>query len=49
MINVLGHEDGGELVRTLYGHRDRAQALRRVSAAYEQHATVRPLQARRAS
>jgi integrase len=29
----LGHEDGGELVRTLYGHRDRDLALGRIEEA----------------
>jgi integrase len=32
---ALGHTDGGELVRRLYGHRDRDRALDRVAAAYE--------------
>ena len=32
---ALGHTDGGELVRKLYGHRDRDRALDRVTAAYE--------------
>jgi integrase len=32
---TLGHTDGGELVRKLYGHRDRERALDRVTAAYE--------------
>lgn len=40
---ALGHEDGGELVRRLYGHRDREQALDRVQAAYEQAGNVKPL------
>jgi integrase len=31
---ALGHTDGGELVRRLYGHRDRDRALDRVTAAY---------------
>jgi integrase len=31
---ALGHTDGGELVRRLYGHRDRDRALDRVAAAY---------------
>jgi hypothetical protein len=46
---ALGHEDGGELVRTLYGHRDRGVALQRVRNAYGQQATVRPLVPRRAA
>jgi hypothetical protein len=36
---ALGHTDGGELVRTLYGHRDRERALDRVTAAYAQTAS----------
>lgn len=32
---ALGHTDGGELVRKLYGHRDHECALDRVTAAYE--------------
>jgi integrase len=36
---ALGHTDGGELVRRLYGHRDRDRALDRVAAAYERTAT----------
>ncbi len=35
---ALGHTDGGELVRRLYGHRDHERALDRVTAAYEQTA-----------
>ncbi len=31
---ALGHTDGGELVRRLYGHRDHERALDRVTAAY---------------
>lgn len=31
---ALGHTDGGELVRKLYGHRDHERALDRVAAAY---------------
>jgi integrase len=30
----LGHEDGGELVRVLYGHRDRARTLARIERAF---------------
>jgi integrase len=40
---ALGHRDGGDLVRKLYGHRDERQALDRVVAAYGQIAQVRPL------
>ncbi len=32
---ALGHTDGGELVRRLYGHRDYERALDRVTTAYE--------------
>ena len=35
---ALGHTDGGELVRRLYGHRDHERALDRVTAAYERTA-----------
>jgi integrase len=31
---ALGHQDGGNLVRRLYGHRDRDLALDRVTSAY---------------
>lgn len=36
---ALGHADGGELVRRLYGHRDYVRALDRVTAAYERTAS----------
>jgi len=36
---ALGHTDGGELVRKLYGHRDHERALDRVTAAYENTAS----------
>lgn len=39
----LGHEDGGELVRRLYGHRDRARTLARISDAFDRTGEVRPL------
>lgn len=32
---ALGHTDGGQLVKTLYGHRDRDAALDRMKRAYE--------------
>lgn len=32
---ALGHQDGGNLVRRLYGHRDRRLALDRIVSAYE--------------
>ena len=41
---ALGHEDGGMLVRQLYGHKDKKAALDRVQRAYE-GADVRPLRA----
>ena len=34
VATALGHADGGELVRRLYGHRDRDSALDRVTTAY---------------
>lgn len=40
---ALGHTDGGELVRTLYGHREKDRALARVQAAYESVGNVTPL------
>lgn len=40
---ALGHTDGGQLVRRLYGHRDHDRALDRVRQAYEQHGRVTPL------
>lgn len=40
---ALGHEDGGDLVRRLYGHRDKDQALDRIVAAYSQSGRVKPL------
>lgn len=43
---ALGHEDGGQLVRLLYGHRDRDMALDRVVGAYES-ARVVPIRALR--
>jgi len=36
----LGHEDGGELVRKLYGHRDRARTLARIERAFADRARV---------
>jgi integrase len=41
---ALGHTDGGELVRRLYGHRDRDRALDRVTAAYERTASFTQMQ-----
>jgi integrase len=37
---ALGHTDGGELVRRLYGHRDHERALDRVAAAYSRTADM---------
>jgi integrase len=34
----LGHEDGGLLVRTLYGHRDRERTLARIERAFAERA-----------
>ena len=31
---ALGHQDGGNLVRKLYGHRDKSRALDRIVGAY---------------
>lgn len=42
---ALGHTDGGELVRRLYGHRDTERALDRVADAYARAGNVRPLRA----
>jgi hypothetical protein len=36
---ALGHTDGGELVRRLYGHCDHERALDRVTVAYERTAS----------
>jgi integrase len=41
---ALGHTDGGELVRRLYGHRDHDRALDRVAAAYERTASFTQMQ-----
>jgi len=41
---ALGHTDGGELVRRLYGHRDRERALDRVAVAYERTASFTQMQ-----
>lgn len=40
---ALGHTDGGELVRRLYGHLEVEDALDRVTAAYERAAKVIPI------
>jgi integrase len=38
---ALGHQDGGNLVRRLYGHRDRQRALDRIVGAYGARAPTR--------
>jgi integrase len=43
---ALGHTDGGELVRRLYGHLDHERALDRVVGAYDERSNVRPLSPR---
>lgn len=40
---ALGHTDDGDLVRKLYGHRDRDLALDRVTAAHKRAGAIRPL------
>ena len=46
----LGHKDGGELVRTVYGHADEDLARGRILAAFENApASPIPLRARKAS
>jgi hypothetical protein len=35
---ALGHQDGGNLVRRLYGHRDKHRALDRIVGAYASRA-----------
>jgi hypothetical protein len=37
---ALGHQDGGNLVRRLYGHRDKARALDRIVHAYADAASA---------
>lgn len=37
---ALGHQDGGNLVRRLYGHRDKHRALDRIVNAYEARASA---------
>ncbi len=44
---ALGHTDGGQLVRMLYGHRERELALDRVTRAYDQTGNVHPLRVAR--
>ena len=38
---ALGHQDGGNLVRRLYGHRDNGRALDRIIGAYATRAENR--------
>jgi hypothetical protein len=38
---ALGHQDGGNLVRRLYGHRDNGRALDRIVGAYATRAENR--------
>lgn len=39
---ALGHQDGGNLFRRLYGHRDKGRALDRIVGAYADAAGGRP-------
>jgi hypothetical protein len=39
---ALGHQDGGNLVRRLYGHRDKGRALDRIVCAYATRAENNP-------
>lgn len=39
---ALDHQDGGNLVRRLYGHRDKGRALDRIVGAYATRAENRP-------
>ncbi len=39
---ALGHQDGGNLVRRLYGRRNRGRALDRIVGAYATRAENRP-------
>jgi hypothetical protein len=39
---ALGHQDGGNLVRRLYGHGDKGRALDRIVGAYATRAENRP-------
>jgi hypothetical protein len=44
---ALGHQDGGNLVRRLYGHRNKSRALDRIVGAYADaangHAAIPPI------
>jgi hypothetical protein len=46
---ALGHQDGGNLVRRLYGHRDKGRALDRIVGAYATQAENRPQRAESSS
>jgi hypothetical protein len=37
---ALGHQDGGNLVRRLYGHRDKGRALDRIVGACAKYAAA---------
>jgi hypothetical protein len=39
---ALGHQDGGNLVRRLYGHRDKGRALGLIVGAYATRTEKRP-------
>ena len=39
---ALGHQDGGNLVGRIYGHRDKGRALDRIVGAYAIRAENRP-------
>jgi hypothetical protein len=43
---ALGHQDGGNLVRRLYGHRDKGRALDRIVGAYATRAENRRTRSR---
>jgi integrase len=43
---ALGHQDGGNLVRRLYGHRDRSRALERIVRAYADRPAPSPANSR---
>lgn len=39
---ALGHQDGGNLARRLYGHRDKCRAFDRIVGAYATRVENRP-------
>ena len=45
----FGHQDGGELVRRLYGHFDQARARERIREAFKDAPTSTPLVRREAA